>query len=192
MASAIEASSSPEISAFANEQNNPDLPLDELTFFMQSGVKNRHIDIGHLRVYVRKSLRFFNGCKLSSLDIGSVEVDDQYQRQGHFRCFLEAFEAIAKIYGFEATLVECVHNPYLAVFLEKAGYQRKDDFLAPTFIKLIRHDAETDRMDQAGRSADGDHDGNACAARVGGSLRIVAVDYDPDQPYTLCAMLPSD
>lgn len=69
-----------------------------------------------MKVYVRRGLHYINGEGRSTLDIANVAVDEEYQGRGIFTEFLEEAH---KMNPWDATYVECVHNPALAAFLLK-------------------------------------------------------------------------
>lgn len=76
---------------------------------------------GGYRLYVRRSKRELPGVAddARALDIASVALSPKLRSKGWFRCFLELVDALNP---WEATYVECVHNPRLAQYLARSGY----------------------------------------------------------------------
>jgi hypothetical protein len=70
-----------------------------------------------MQVYVRKGRRLIDGKMRTTLDIANVEVYDK--GQGTFTDFLNKAH---DMHPWDATYVECVHNPDLAVFLVRYGF----------------------------------------------------------------------
>lgn len=59
------------------------------------------------------------------IDIASVDIDEQYQRQGLFKTALIAIENHAVKAGYDAVMIENVLNDDLKRYLQKRGYVRK-------------------------------------------------------------------
>jgi len=110
--------------------------MDLLTF-VRSGAHRAHIEAGHIRAYMRNTVRFIEGKHRQSLEIGSVELPPIYQRKGRFSRWLAVVEQIALDYRFDVTYVECVHNPHLVRYLLKCGYTHADALNPPNLYKLV-------------------------------------------------------
>lgn len=81
---------------------------------------NKWIYGDHIKAYVRKGHRMLYGRNiLTTLDIASIEVDENKQNQGLFTAFLNKAH---ELNPWDATYVECVLNPNLAAFLIKNGW----------------------------------------------------------------------
>lgn len=94
--------------------------------FIESDIKNIWIEEPNIRVYVRRSLRCLTGNTLEKcLDIASVEVDENKQRQGIFTKFLVEFEQSAKKLN-RYVFIESILHEKLLEFLVKRGYEYTD------------------------------------------------------------------
>lgn len=73
------------------------------------------------------------------VDVAAVDILERYQRQGLFSAALAAIEDHTEAAGYDAVLVENVHNPDLKSYLLKRGYVSKlyDDL---TFYKRMKAD----------------------------------------------------
>lgn len=102
---------------------NPKPAIHQLHEFLgnTNGPSNKWIGDDNINAYVRKGRLRHDGKTLTTLDIPNVEVPEELQKQGHFSRFLEAAHAA---HPYDATVVENVHNPDLAAFLDKHGWQR--------------------------------------------------------------------
>lgn len=100
--------------------------LEELQKFIDKGkdiwyVSPIWLEDNDMKVYVRKGRHLLqSGDKIRvTLDIANVVVEEDKRGQGIFSKFLEQAH---EINPWNATYVECVHNPELAVFLLKSGW----------------------------------------------------------------------
>lgn len=106
------------------------------------GPPNQHVRIEalHLNAYIRITRRWKADIQsqVHTIDIGSVEVDEEFRRQGN--CtesqdinsnsslgtkFLQALEAVALDLKRQV-YVECVNNPILRTLLEANGYTKEN------------------------------------------------------------------
>lgn len=69
------------------------------------------------------------------IEIASVDIDEQYQRQGLFKTALIAIENHTLKAGYDAVLVENVLNDDLVRFLQRRGYERKPFEPSTYFIR---------------------------------------------------------
>lgn len=88
---------------------------------------NKHIELPdlYLAAYIRKTERYCSFPNIrkivETLEIGTVQVDENERRKGNFKKFLAHFESLAKSNN-RMVFIECVHNTFLAKFLERNGY----------------------------------------------------------------------
>jgi len=85
-----------------------------------------------------KMLMYVRWCKVKGLDamvIATVEVKEEYRRQGIFKHTLDYWEGLAKLYD-RIVVVEHVQNPVLlAYLLERRGYYIiEEDSCAKTIL----------------------------------------------------------
>jgi predicted GNAT family N-acyltransferase len=66
------------------------------------------------------------------MEIGSVQVKEEYQGKGLFKEFLRVWEEIAKAKGRDV-FIECVHSEILQEMLKRHGYEQVDE----NFWKLL-------------------------------------------------------
>lgn len=110
--------------------------LEQLADFIQNsenGLRNLWLSDDTMRVYVRKGFHILvaGGRLATTLDIAAVEVDEDKRRQGHWSEFLTKAH---EMNPWEATFVECVHNPELAASLMRQGWinaQGGESFFLP-------------------------------------------------------------
>jgi len=98
--------------------------LEQLADFIKESedkhVYNLWLGDDNMKVYVRKGRHMIYPGKLSTtLDIASVEVDEDKQRQGIWSDFLDKAH---EMNPWDATYVENVHNPIIQVSLIKHGW----------------------------------------------------------------------
>ncbi len=119
-----------------NNMRNEDSNLDLVVYQdLRNQIKDHarwrgYINIGCVCAYVRQTIRRYNAKDVNTLEIGNVTVEEEKQRQGEFSRFLEAFIELAKERK-RAVLVECVHNPHLAKYLLRKGFDAID---GPSYI----------------------------------------------------------
>ena len=81
-----------------------------------------------MSVYVRKSGMHMCGGKCRPcFDVASVEVYEDFQRQGLFTRWLDYVEKVAPEYGCEVVFVEAILNPMLSSYLGGRGYLTADN-----------------------------------------------------------------
>jgi hypothetical protein len=98
--------------------------IEQLKLFMQEAeerlVSSRWIHDENMKVYVRKGRRsVYPGQMSITLDIATVEVDEDKQGQGLWTTFLEKAH---ELNPWEATYIENVLNPVLAESLIRHGW----------------------------------------------------------------------
>ena len=98
--------------------------LEQLADFIKESeetyTRNLWLGDDKMKVYVRKGRHILGFGKLVwTLDIASVEVDEDKQGQGLWTDFLDKAH---EMNPWEATHVECVHNPILAASLLRHGW----------------------------------------------------------------------
>jgi GNAT superfamily N-acetyltransferase len=71
--------------------------------------------------YIRRTERFLDGSRVSTLELGAIEVDERFQHKGFFKKFLKAFEALAMDHGCYV-YVESLLNCNLYHYLIRNGY----------------------------------------------------------------------
>lgn len=93
-----------------------------LSLFLSSSYPpNAWIRERNISIYVRKSSRYINNNNIPCLDIGSVQVDEKYQKKGIFSAFLYRFEQEATKLN-RGVYVESILNPFLVNYLLTKGY----------------------------------------------------------------------
>lgn len=110
---------------------------NETALFLQSDSKNKWITTDALKVYVRKSFRYYDGRVYRCLDIASVEVEAHKRQQGHFRAWFAESEAEAKFFGLDAIFIESVMSSVMSNFCLNHGFTVRDEGLAPNYIKKL-------------------------------------------------------
>lgn len=84
----------------------------------------------YMEVYVRRSVRTLELPMMNTLDIASIVVHEEYQRQGRCKAFLDKAHDLNP---WDATFIENVHNPFLAAWLRSQ----------PDWIELANHDTSS-------------------------------------------------
>lgn len=98
--------------------------LEQLADFIkntESGLRSLWLEDDVMKVYVRKGYHVIHqgGKAAITLDIAAVEVIEEKRGQGHWADFVTKAH---EMNPWEATFVECVHNPELAASLMKHGW----------------------------------------------------------------------
>lgn len=97
--------------------------IEQLADFIkqaEDGIRNLWLSDDIMKVYVRMGRHIIGTGKISvTLDIASVEVEEENQGRGVWTEFLEKAH---EMNPWEATYVECVHNPILATSLIRHGW----------------------------------------------------------------------
>ena len=98
--------------------------LEQLTEFIGEsekwGHRSKWIGDDFMKVYVRRANHIVSPKKsMATLDIASIDVAEEKQNQGLCTKFLKDAH---EINPWEATYVECVHNPLLASMLMRRGW----------------------------------------------------------------------
>lgn len=89
-----------------------------LTEFITAGCRNAWLDVGPMRMYVRKSKRLVDGKLLTAFDIASVSVCEEMRRSGYFKAALEVIHEICHDV-FECLFVENVISEPLYEYFKK-------------------------------------------------------------------------
>lgn len=80
-----------------------------------------------MKLYLRKSVpRVFEGAPRTCLDLGVIEVEEGYWRQGYAR---RAIALLASLNPFESLFIENVNNLILTEALVRWGYQKSPHHL---------------------------------------------------------------
>lgn len=96
---------------------------DELNYFLNSTHRNLWIGNDRVAVYVRKSKRYVLGACHPVLDLSSVEVNEEYRRQGIFK---DVFFTCRKLSPYPYVYVENVLEPCLDHWLRAQDYRYID------------------------------------------------------------------
>jgi len=102
--------------------------IHQLKIFLESKQRIAWIKDDSMSVYVRKGTRYLNKHLSKTLDIASVEVEENKRNQGVWTEFLKEAH---KINPYQATFIENVLNPVLEKSLVKNGWKVVDATLTP-------------------------------------------------------------
>lgn len=108
--------------------------IEQLAKFIEehkdSYIASEWLSDEHMQVYVRRGRRsLISNAFCFTLDIANVVVEEGSQRQGRWSEFLEKAH---EMNPWDATFVECVHNPILITHLAKLGwYIQQESFFMP-------------------------------------------------------------
>jgi GNAT superfamily N-acetyltransferase len=91
-------------------------------FIERKDLRNHWIHEKYIQVYVRRSSRFIDNKPTPCLDIGSVEVDEEYRGCGIFKAFLSQFEQEAAKMN-RAVFVESILSENFKKFFLANGYK---------------------------------------------------------------------
>lgn len=107
-------------------------------FLSTKNLNNSWIRENHIDVYVRRSNRLIGSETFPMLDIGSVQVDENFRGLGIFTDFLERYEKEAKKLN-RGVYVESILNPRLTKRLLTYGYFLVPGThpLSPSMYKLL-------------------------------------------------------
>ena len=89
---------------------------------------NEWLYTDEMMLYVRKGHHYLEGCRCVTLDMASFEVYNK--GQGIFTAFLQEAHAKNK---WDATFIECVHNPRLRRKLERHGFHLQPDSMPGSY-----------------------------------------------------------
>lgn len=84
---------------------------------------NRWFEDHRIKAYVRKTRRDILGERVNTLEIGAVEVREDFRREGVFKRFLAHFEDFAYSRG-RIVYIENVMDDWLQKYLEDYGFKR--------------------------------------------------------------------
>jgi len=83
----------------------------------------QHLYTPDIHLYVRIGPHYCGGKRLECLELASIEVPSQKQRQGLFTRVLHRLENEVPALNLQAVLVENIGNEHLRAYLERIGYQ---------------------------------------------------------------------
>lgn len=95
-------------------------------WYCTDGPRNKWFYADFGQVYLRKGAHLINGKIKETLDLASIEIYPEYQRQGYFKRILAFTEQLAQ--PNRIVYVESVLNPDLRAFLERIAYNKYEDF----------------------------------------------------------------
>ena len=98
--------------------------ITQLLNFYKGNSRNQWIFNEYLKMYVRKSQRYFNSQILPFIDIASIEIGESYQGQGLFPMILDK---ILQFFESENIFVESILNPKLEKILKDKGFVKQDE-----------------------------------------------------------------
>lgn len=116
--------------------------MDELLEFLMSNFRNKYVDIGPYKVYMRKGVHYCGDSVRQCLDIGNIYTAPSNRGKGGFRRMLENLEvllvsepthrgSITHIY------VESVLNEQLAGSLPSMGFTLQPNTVPPSFYRKV-------------------------------------------------------
>ena len=116
--------------------------LEQLAEFIEGAnsryTANSWLSDDKMNVYVRKGFHVIANNKAAwTLDIASVVVHKQ--KQGTWTDFIHKAH---ELNPWEATFVECVHNPILAAWLGRNGWQVAPGLIPESFFLLTNKTAK--------------------------------------------------
>lgn len=86
------------------------------------------------KVFVRVTQRAINGALRPTIDLATIEIDEEHQNTGVFKQVLSAVEQVAQQHN-RCVFVENVLNEILLAPLQKYGYTLLSDSFPPSFAK---------------------------------------------------------
>lgn len=96
---------------------------------------NSYINDEKMTAYIRITTRLIQGQMTQTIDIGNVSVNEEHQKQGVFRKFLEGVERLA--HRFDKTVyIESVLSQVLIDKLPSYGYTSNQE-ICPSFYKTM-------------------------------------------------------
>ena len=104
--------------------------------FIDSKQRNAWLNFGEMEVYVRKSVRSFQGIEGTFLcfDVANINVIESAQGKGKFTRFFDDLIKIANEHDFEVIFIESVINEKFAESLKN-----KQGFIEISRHRLERH-----------------------------------------------------
>lgn len=116
----------------------------ELEDFIDSPERSRHIDVGYLQTYVRKSNR---PCNINSsmilvkgLDLATISIPETYQKKGVMRGVLQIMENVACANAYLFMYVENVLIPEVAASMSRNSQWVRTNKADNSFMKCL-HDS---------------------------------------------------
>jgi len=102
--------------------------------FLSSKQRNAWIYGGHvISVYVRKGYHYINGSLINTLDIGTIDVDEEYQNRG---IGTYVINYLHKQNPFPCTFIESILNTQLHERLLRQGWQEVPNAIPPCVFKF--------------------------------------------------------
>ena len=103
--------------------------------FIRRGGRVSWFSVEGMEYYLRNSFRYDNGAIRSAVDIATVEVEPDYQKQGLFTMLREIVEREAAKYKVECVYVENVLHDGLLAHMRKLDYTEAGR--PPSFLKRL-------------------------------------------------------
>lgn len=116
------------------EYNNSDVDdiLNQIYDFLLSPVKNTWIENDEIKIYVRKSKRYFKGKVFDFFDFATIEVENT--GQGLFTQILKKFE---ETYPEKNIFIESVLTERFADYIKnKLGFEEEPNNISNNFYKI--------------------------------------------------------
>ena len=101
--------------------------FQQLNDFLLSNQRNEWLACTTFKVFVRKSIRFYNGESFRCLDLASIEVEEEWQNKGIFTTFLTL---LLSTYPELNIFVESILHPAVTHILKKFKFE---------FYRLYEH-----------------------------------------------------
>lgn len=114
--------------------NNSDVDdiLDQISNFLESNSKNIWIGNDSIKIYIRKSKRYFKGNFFDFFDFASIEVENT--GQGLFTQILKKFE---EIYPDKNIFIESVLTERFANYIKNVlGFEEQEPNESKNFYKI--------------------------------------------------------
>ena len=106
--------------------------LNQIDYFLNSNVKNLWIGNEEIKIYVRKSKRYFKGQVFNFFDFASIEVENT--GQGLFTQILKKFE---EKYPDKNIFIESVLTERFADYIKnKLGFEEESNNVSNNFYKI--------------------------------------------------------
>jgi len=106
--------------------------LNKIDYFLNSNVKNLWIGNEEIKIYVRKSKRYFKGQVFNFFDFASIEVENT--GQGLFTQILKKFE---EKYPDKNIFIESVLTERFADYIKnKLGFEEESNNVSNNFYKI--------------------------------------------------------
>jgi hypothetical protein len=108
--------------------------------FLKSPIRNAWLELEEpASLYLRKANRVIAGEKVKTLDLATVEVQEEHQGKGVFKGLLKSLEKKVVSGDFDGLYVENILEPRLSSYLKSKGYALVGgDEIAPCLFKSKR------------------------------------------------------